>query len=321
MSKIQIAHILSWGILHRRNLLLICLSRKPENPGFVETPGRRKSQRKSLFLSSDSTYDSTPEPEESARLNGFSATYLNGDAKNDTYANGNGQVNGHTNGHANGHMNGYTNGSADGLANGKTKNEVDDFRAEAEKNFSPKDTSGKSEFGGALGMSAMMIGFPLLMYYMWIGAIFYDGKFPKPAEGQSSQQFFEHMWFLVKTEAFPNNRAWRIYWFFGLVQMAFYMLMPGVYRKGKSLPHLGGKQLDYYCSAMFSFYSSIVIMLALHFTGVFKLYSLIDEFGHIMSVAIISGFLCSIIAYVSARIRGATVRMTGSFIVDFFSWR
>ncbi len=242
--------------------------------------------------------------------------------KSTTYGNGEANGNGFTNGHVNGYTNEHVNGDTNGYANGTIKKEADvyvhDFRAEAEKHFSPKDPSGKSEFGGALGMSAMMILFPALMYYMWIGAFFYDGKFPKPTHGQTYQQFFEHMWFLVKTEAYPNNRAWQIYWFFGLMQMAFYMLMPGVYRKGKALPHLGGKQLDYYCSAMYSFYSTVIIMLVLHFTGVFKLYTLVDEFGHIMSVAIISGFLCSMIAYVSARVRGVTVRMTDSFIVDFF---
>jgi delta24(24(1))-sterol reductase len=69
---------------------------------------------------------------------------------------------------------------------------------------------------------------------------------------------------------------------------------------------------------MWSFYTSFVIGLVLHFTGVFKLYTLIDEFGHIMSVAIISGFLCAIICYVQAHIRGKTIRMTGYPIYDFF---
>jgi delta24(24(1))-sterol reductase len=217
-----------------------------------------------------------------------------------------------TNGHANG--NGYTNGHA----NTKAEQVAYDYEIEAKKNFAPRDASGTSEFGGAIGMSAMMVGFPALMYYMWIGATFYDGKFPKPTEGQDYKQFSEHMWGLVKTEAYPSERAWRIYWFFGLVQMAFYMLMPGVYRKGKPLPHLNGKQLDYYCSAMWSFYSSVVLALVLHYTGVFKLYTLVDQFGPIMSVAILSGYLCSVIAYVSALVRGARVRITGSPIVDFF---
>jgi delta24(24(1))-sterol reductase len=126
------------------------------------------------------------------------------------------------------------------------------------------------------------------------------------------------MVYLVRTEAYPSNKAWQIYWFFGLLQMAFYMLLPGVYRKGKPLPHLNGQRLDYYCSAMWSFYTSTILGLLLHFTGLFKLYTLMDEFGPILSVAIISGFLCSFIAYTSAYARGATIRMTGRPIRDFF---
>jgi delta24(24(1))-sterol reductase len=232
----------------------------------------------------------------------------------------NGHANGHTNGHANGVANGYTNGSANGVANGNGKLQISKAE-QVHMNIMDNpaiDTSDKREFGGTLGMLAIMTIFPALMYYMWIGAIFYKGKFPTPAAGQTWAQFFQHMVELVKTEAYPTNKAWSIYWYFGLVQMAFYMLLPGVYRKGKPLPHLNGKQLDYYCSAMWSFYTSLALGLGLHFSGLFRLTTLIDEFGSIMSVAIISGFLCSFIAYFSAYFRGATLRMTGYPVVDFF---
>jgi delta24(24(1))-sterol reductase len=226
--------------------------------------------------------------------------------------NGDGKLNGQTNGHANGHSNGHANGATNGHVKKESKGTSD------YENFGPYDTSGEREFGGSFGMLAMMICFPALMYYMWIGAYFYDGKLPRARDDQSLGEFFEQMWFLVKTEAYPNARAWKIYWVFGLVQMVFYAYMPGVWRKGKALPHLGGKQLDYYCSAMWSFYTSIVLALALDITGTFKLYTLLDEFGHIMSVAIISGFVCALIAYVSAIARGNTFRMTGYPIYDYF---
>ncbi|KAH7116881.1 ergosterol biosynthesis ERG4/ERG24 [Dendryphion nanum] len=184
--------------------------------------------------------------------------------------------------------------------------------------WGPSDTSGENEFGGPIGMLAMMAGFPLLMYFMWIGAIFYDGQIPKPTKDESFIDFLKHMWFLVTTEAYPTKRAWCIYWSFGLAQMTFYVLLPGVYRKGQALPNLGGKQLDYYCSAMWSFYTSVALGLALHFSGYFRLNTLIDEYGPIMSVAIISGFLCSFIAYFSAFARGTTLRVTGNHIVNFF---
>lgn len=94
--------------------------------------------------------------------------------------------------------------------------------------------------------------------------------------------------------------------------------MPGVLSQGRPLRHEGGKKLPYYCSAYTSWYATLVIAAALHVTGVFPLYTLIDEFGSIMTVAILSGFLNSVIVYVQAIIRGRTHRLTGYPIYDFF---
>ncbi|KAF2861450.1 Delta(24(24(1)))-sterol reductase like protein [Piedraia hortae CBS 480.64] len=173
------------------------------------------------------------------------------------------------------------------------------------------------EFGGSWGVSAMMIGFPLLMWYMWIGATYYDGKFPSEPQ-MTWREFGEHLVHLVYTGAFPHTRAWLIYWTFLVVQGLFYLYLPGVYATGKPLPHENGKQLRYYCSGVSSLYLTIVVALVLHWTGIFKLYTLMDEFGPLMSVAIISGYLVSIVAYVSALARGAQHRMTGHHIYDFF---
>lgn len=213
------------------------------------------------------------------------------------------------------------NGKADGKANGKANGDVKkpqlvDGWCEG---MDPKvDYSGHFEFGGSCGVLAMMIGFPLLMYYMWIGATYYDGQFPVPAEGQSFGEFFEHLAHLVYEGAFPSAKAWTMYWVFFIFEGACYVLLPGVWGKGKPLPHEGGKQLSYYCSAVASFYTTLAIAAALHVSGLFKLYTIIDEFGSIMSVAIISGFLVSFIAYFSALMRGAEHRMTGYPIYDFF---
>ena len=45
------------------------------------------------------------------------------------------------------------------------------------------------EFGGTAGVVGMLVGFPLLMYYMWISAQFYNGSLALPAEGQSWYDF------------------------------------------------------------------------------------------------------------------------------------
>lgn len=210
-----------------------------------------------------------------------------------------------------------SNGAAQADGNGKTEGEraVDGWKPGLDHRI---DYSGVKEFGGSLGTGAMMIGFPTLMYYMWIGATYYDGKAPTPAPGQSWGEFGRHLATLAYNGAFPHAKAWAMYWVFFVFEMALYCLAPGVWGKGKPLPHEGGKQLDYYCSGMWSWYITIAAAAALHVSGVMPLYTILDEFGPIMSVAILSGFLVSIVAYSSAIIRGKQHRMTGSFVYDFF---
>ncbi|EAW13278.1 c-24(28) sterol reductase [Aspergillus clavatus NRRL 1] len=174
------------------------------------------------------------------------------------------------------------------------------------------------EFGGAPGVALLMLGFPGLMYYMYIGAVFYGGHLPTPDANQTWPDFVSHLGNLAYTHAFPHRKAWIIYWTFLILEGVGYLYLPGVYGKGKPLPHLNGKQLGYYCSAVSSWCVTIIAALALHFSGLFKLYTLVDEFGPLMSVAICSGFLVSIIAYLSALARGVQHRMTGSHVYDFF---
>lgn len=164
----------------------------------------------------------------------------------------------------------------------------------------------------------MMLGFPLLMYYMWIGATYYDGHLPLPEDGQALSEFVRQLGHMVYDGAFPTLKAWAIYWIFFVFEALCYLHMPGIYVKGKSLRSLNGRHLTYYCSGVWSFYSTIVVAIGLHLSGLFPLYTLIDEFGPLMSVAVISGFMVSIVAYVSAWYRGRQHRMTGHLIYDFF---
>jgi delta24(24(1))-sterol reductase len=221
------------------------------------------------------------------------------------------QVNGHSNGHANGHANGDA-------ANGNAKDgrpKVIDGWIEGKD---PKvDYSGHFEFGGSFGTLALMFGFPLLMWYMWIGATYYDGALPLP-KNQTIPEFIAHLGHLVLEGAWPSLKAWVMYWVFFIFEGICYIVLPGITLTGRPLPHEGGKQLPYYCSAVSSFYFTLAVALGLHFSGLFKLYTIIDEFGPLLSVAICSGFLVSFIAYFSAWYRGAQHRMTGYPIYDFF---
>ncbi|KAI1133457.1 ergosterol biosynthesis ERG4/ERG24 family-domain-containing protein [Nemania abortiva] len=303
--------------------------------GMVETPARRSTRRKSQFPSIDASDDGESSSAAETTMSRTRTTTRrkpapkfedSDDAKNESFSpvkieNVPVVVNGH--GHGNG--NGYSNGNGHtALSNGhaalkpvipKEEKVVDGWKPGMDHKV---DYSGHFEFGGSLGALALMIGFPLLMWYMWIGATQYGGKLPLPEEGQSLGDFVEHLAHLVYTEAFPTLQAWKIYWGYMVFEGICYLVLPGVEGYGKPLPFEGGKQLRYFCNAYASFYFTILVMALLHLSGYFPIYTFIDEFGPLMTVAILSGYLVSFVAYFSAIARGQQHRMTGYPIYDFF---
>lgn len=192
------------------------------------------------------------------------------------------------------------------------------------KNFLPqgkylKPNEIEYEFGGTLGVIGMLVGFPLLMYYMWISAFFYNGQPAWPKGDQSWSDFLNVMIQLTRENATPDKYIWTIFGGFWLLQIVFYYTLPGVWTKGQPLTHLNGKQLPYYCNAMWSLYTTTAVVLTLHFTNLFKLYTIVDSIGPIMTCAIISGFTFSIILYLwTLFISGDYHRMTGNHLYDFF---
>ncbi|KAL8829934.1 MAG: hypothetical protein Q9191_001727 [Dirinaria sp. TL-2023a] len=260
--------------------------RKTEHPGYVETPHRQRRPKRQSSAPDTKNDELGPKRQTRSRPRTENGTLIQ-----------NGAINGVVGRHA---------------VHPETLDAL-------EQKSDPRiDHSPSYEFGGTLGVGAMMIGFPLLMYYMWIGTTYYDGHLPLPAEGQSVSDFAKHLAVLIHEGAFPHAKAWAIYWIFFVFEALCYIYLPGVYSKGKPLPHEGGKQLTYYCSGVWSFYVTIAVAAALHLSGLFKLETILDEFGPIMTVAIISGFLVSVIAYASALYRGVEHRMTGHHIYDFF---
>jgi delta24(24(1))-sterol reductase len=180
------------------------------------------------------------------------------------------------------------------------------------------DQSGELEFGGPLGTTCMMVFFPLLMWYMWIGAIYYHGNVPVRSPGQSWSRFALELLALLYEGGFPHVKAWFWYWTYLVFEATCYCLLPGVWAYGKPLLHENGKQLPYYCNAYASLYFTLAMVGLLHFTGIWPIYTVLDEFGPLLSVSILSAFLVSTIAYFSAHWRGKQHRMTGSFLYDFW---
>lgn len=177
------------------------------------------------------------------------------------------------------------------------------------------------EFGGPAGAIGMMIGFPALMYYMWISQRFYNGSPALPVDGQKWSEFLSEMITYVKDFAIPTKFSFFLFTFFIVLQGILYVTLPGVWTKGQPLAHLKNKQLPYFCNAYASFYFNIVMIFTLHFTGIFKMYYILDNFGEIMTCAIFYGFFFSVALYLYTLFISKDYqieRMTGNHIYDMF---
>ncbi|ORY88724.1 ergosterol biosynthesis ERG4/ERG24 [Leucosporidium creatinivorum] len=176
------------------------------------------------------------------------------------------------------------------------------------------------EFGGPLGVAAMMTFFPALFYYLYVCLFFYDGKFATPQDVSTFSgpggwvDFASTIVGLVREHAAPNKRAATLYLSLIALQLLLAFTAPGVVQQGLPVSRLGGKTLTYHCNAYSSLYMTIAIVGAAHFSGLFNLADIIDLYGPLLTIATISGFTLAAIVYVL----GEKYRMSGNLIYDYF---
>jgi len=181
---------------------------------------------------------------------------------------------------------------------------------EGAKKDAARDAKVMYEFGGPLGVSALMVGFPILMLYFYLCLAFHRGHLQNPL----SPEFWEN----GLPTIVPTYRAIMIYMIFNIFQWFTAATLPGVKVLGLPVPSLGGKQLEYLCNGVATWYVDLVLVALLHFTEVFPITNIIDEVGPIMSTAMIWGIIVTIGCYVVGRVTGRDHRMSGSIPYDLF---
>ena len=89
-------------------------------------------------------------------------------------------------------------------------------------------------------------------------------------------------------------------------------------QEGLPVPSLGYKTLMYKCNAIGCIYITWITAFLLHYTGIFRLTAIIDNFGHLMSVAMLWGFGVTFFMYFITVLAGNPIRMSGNLIYDIF---
>jgi len=173
-----------------------------------------------------------------------------------------------------------------------------------------RDTAIIYEFGGPVGVALLMIGFPVLMSYLFICLGSHAGHLKNP--------FDMEFWSDGLRTIFPSWRAIKIYLGFNAFQYVTAASLPGVKVLGLPVPSLGGKQLEYLCNGVATWYVDLILIFVLHEGGYFPITSVVDEIGPIMSVAMIWGVIVTLATYVVGVVSGKTHRMSGSILYDIF---
>uniref|UniRef100_A0A7S4HX25 Delta(24(24(1)))-sterol reductase n=1 Tax=Odontella aurita TaxID=265563 RepID=A0A7S4HX25_9STRA len=166
------------------------------------------------------------------------------------------------------------------------------------------------EFGGPVGVSFLMAFFPALMCYMYVCLLRHSGKLVNPFDAE--------FWRDGLPCVAPTPYAAKLYLGFAMFQVLTASTFPGVMVKGLPIPSLGGKQLEYNCNGVATWYFDLAVVAAVHFGGAFDLADIIDNVGPIMSVAILTAFVVTILTYAVAVTKGNTHRMSGSHPYDMF---
>ena len=164
----------------------------------------------------------------------------------------------------------------------------------------------KLEFGGVPGNLAMIIGLPIFTAYLFFAVRFNDGAVLPGANAD---------WEGFKQAMMPTGRAAVIYGVWFAFQALLQRYAPGREVLGAELPD--GSRLPYRMNGLVSLLVTFIAVAVLHWSGVFSIRELYDQFGALISVMTIFAFLFSIYLYWYGKQHGQARHLSGKFIHDF----
>ena len=154
--------------------------------------------------------------------------------------------------------------------------------------------------------------------YLWLAWRFHDGAVFLPVDLADVGPFLARAWEQIVAHATPSWRTFAIYWAFLVVEGLLAALLPGLEIKGLPIPSRGGKRLVYRCNGITAWWLTLGGVAALHFSDVFPLQTIYEQFGAFMVAAMITANAVALVVYLGARVTGNAERMSGAVVHDFF---
>lgn len=172
-------------------------------------------------------------------------------------------------------------------------------------------THKKKEFGGTTGAFVIIIISHILPFYFVLSLKYASGGLYSPS---SLSELLDH----YQESCSPTWSSFFIYVGFCLLQLILAALLPGVEVNGLPIPTENNRQYKYHCNALICWYLTLIGLPVLHVTGLFRLTILVDEFGSILTVAVIFSDLLAVLIHLYALMNNERCQKTDSVIYDFF---
>ena len=177
--------------------------------------------------------------------------------------------------------------------------------------------NGKFEFGGPIGAVGLIAFSHFILYYFYVCIEFYGGSVVYPGHpALLGEPFAVAFWRHIGATAAPTWWTFSLFSAFYAVHYILALSMPGPVTFGLPIPSENGHRFIYRCNAVYAWYAILAMVGALHYTEVFPLWTIRENYGRFMTAAVIWGDLVSLVCYVQGLSR--PIRMSGNIIYDFF---
>ena len=165
------------------------------------------------------------------------------------------------------------------------------------------------EFGGPIGVTCLMIMFPILMCYFSICLYDHDAQIKVP------DLIF---WSNGLPKLKPTILSAKLYLGFVMLQAFTAVTMPGIKVKGFPVQSLDGKQLSYLCNGISTWYFDLVLLFLLHKFDVLPITIWVENLRQIQSVSMVFSIAVTFLTYFWTICFGKAHRMSGNFAYDLF---
>ena len=178
------------------------------------------------------------------------------------------------------------------------------------------------EFGGPIGVLALMIWSHYILYYFYYCYQCNNGNMIIPGYSNNNTLYQEILNFIdvFKQYCIPSVNVWIAYAFFFIMQLVLAAFVPGMLMYGVKIDK-NGTRLPYLCNGYLCYYIFIYLLFTLHYNGIYKITDIVDYWGEYLTAAVVVGDVTSLLWYIYG-LHTATpaekAELSGNHIYDFF---